>query len=88
MHHTAAGGHPLHIADAATGERALRPELGIARRIQVEVVHAEEEGVGGGPLEAQRHSLQHEGAAGWLRHQAERTPVAMSNNTSVPSATR
>ena len=47
------------LTELAAGERRRRAELGVARRVAIDVVHAEQERVGRRPLEPERHGLQH-----------------------------
>ena len=46
-------------AEVARRERGGRTHLLVPLRVPVEVVHAEQERIGGGPLEAERDALQH-----------------------------
>jgi hypothetical protein len=47
------------VADLASLEGGRRPHVLVARGIVVDVVNAEEERVGGRPLEAERSGLEH-----------------------------
>ena len=68
--HRAAVVHPPAIlghevaADLATGQRSLGGEAVITGWVVVEVMHAEQEGVDGRPLEAERDGLQHDRGSG------------------------
>ena len=68
------------LADLPAGERRRRAELGVAGRIAVEVVDAEQERVDGRPLEPERHGLEHD-----VRHRAR---LRTSGDHVMPAAVR
>ena len=68
VHAPAVGAREVH-ADVAGLQRGCRAHVLVGRGVVVEVVDAEEERVGGGPLEAEGDGLQH-----WVGHEGEATP--------------